>query len=153
MSAGFEMPCFRGLSLLKTSSDPPAFSPDRSAGLGVYVVVVACRAQKYGLEPLALPKHSPVVKGDEVHEWEMPTIPSLRRPVTLRWGEGDAPAFHRAHEGAARENTGSPSIQPRPSDTHKDQKGGTRTDRPLRWGRKLMPTLRPRVCERFVRAR
>jgi hypothetical protein len=40
------------------------------------------------------------VKGAEVHEWETPTIPSLRRSG----GRGDAPVLHREHEDAAREN-------------------------------------------------
>jgi hypothetical protein len=63
---------------------------------------LTCRAQKHGLESLALPKDSPVVKGDEVHE--MPIIPSLRRPGTLRWGEGTRRSSTE-HEDAARKNT------------------------------------------------
>jgi hypothetical protein len=56
----------------------------------------ACGARKYGLEPLPLPKDSPVVKGDEVHEWEMLTIPSLRRPWDAQVGEGRAGPSLRA---------------------------------------------------------
>jgi hypothetical protein len=64
----------------------------------------SCGAQKYGLESLALPKDSPVVKGDEVHEWEMPTIPSLRRPWYAQVRGPSGRAGPTVHEGAAREN-------------------------------------------------
>jgi hypothetical protein len=67
----------------------------------------ACGAQNYGLEFLALPKDSPIVKKDEVYEREMPTIPSLRRPLGHSGGRGDAPVLpcmkvQRMRMGAGR---------------------------------------------------
>jgi hypothetical protein len=45
-------------------------------------------AQKYGVEPLALHRDSPVAKGTKYTNGTCRVFPACDDPGTLRWGEG-----------------------------------------------------------------